>query len=518
MKLKYSTLLFLFLIGFTQSSWSASSSSASMQVDLELKIQEKIRSLVKPLDPHAQILVNVKIEDISTPLPAMNMDVYSLDAVSPTEGISMDDIEMVNIKIISRFKEFPPQLKQIINESVGITENKRKIVFEPFDEQTVQSIAEVDNRMAAPLLSFLDEAKKAAGNFSGPSFMVTVGALALIFLFGAVSLVLVLRMVHSTLMSSFNKLIVAIGEKESFGGQSSQNFIDVGPKAKALPSAKQGLLGDSNEQSQIAGLQPVSLCALIADCYWCEEDEYASWVWNQMSYPQRSMVLESLPFLATYVSWLSNVEPVKMHSFHRHPYYLKPESINQTSQHDVHATVQKTPSLWHALSPMRRSHLDLSVSERLSFQSSPPFVGALSGLMPESKPRGLTLSLDIKALTDKDDLAIMENVDLVPHEYRASFPTLAWLTFLTHQQREEIFSKLSAQDISRAWCGPQKLLKNLESAVGEKKMKLVASFVSRQMGERSSDSYKYLVESAIKLMDGNGQHSERHENENKHAA
>ncbi|MGZ5279536.1 MAG: hypothetical protein ACXWC9_06320 [Pseudobdellovibrionaceae bacterium] len=487
--------------------------SASVKVDLELKLQEKLKSLIAPLDPQAQVLVNIKTRPISTDLPGMNMAISNFDPVDIKTGLHFDDINKIEIKIYSQLTTIPQQVKTLVESAITIHPDKKDIQYLTFDTETIQSLESA--QQATPMSLLLRETSKLAQFIDGSKggiqsqlswSLILLGALVLFFGFMGTSLIVVLRLVRLTLKEGLSGLAAKISEGPE--NPRSRDVIDVNSISHRTASAALPAPA-SQDHAQLSSLPTSSVLALFSDAYWCEQDAYASWLWQQMANEQKISVLENLSFGPTYANWLTTIDPVCKMKFHLYPYYLQPLPAHEVSQEDLLPLLKQQPSLWHFLSPIRKADFKVSISERISFQSSPvihelpPFPNA------SAEKRKFASSSQSVQLTQTEDDSIFLHPEVIPVAMRKDFLSLAWVALLSHEEKQKLFLSFSASELAECWTSSETILSNLAESLSEKKLKLVLDLQKRVNPSRESASYKSLVLQALDILGSrefSGQH------------
>ncbi len=489
-----SRVIIQFIVGIVAvSALAASTDSASLTVDLETRLQEKLSALLKPIDPNSQVLVKIEVRTISTELPGANLEVSQLDALSNREAMRYDDIQSVDVKVLSELSAIPVQIKNLLQTAVRMGKAPVKISYTQFDSETRTTIQAAEQKFTSTFF-------KLAGDTIGSSssnltkFAIGFTIVAFIALFIGISLLLVLRLVRSTIQDGLVAIASAVSE-----GSVAERHSDSGHISAGAPVALANSFSSSG--TEISEMPNDSLVALFSDCYWCEQDEYASWIWTQASTPQRTYLLATLPYATAYARYITEVAPARSFNSHRDPYYFNPLPLISASQKDVTAWLKQNPGGLRALSPMRKSHIQLPIRERVQLQTLSEKSEKFERPVIQSVTRLLTLKADEMRLSNQDDLIIFKTPEVIPYALRRSFPSLAWVHHLSSELKTELFKSLTASEVAQAWCGPQELLEKLQPFLAEKKMRLVLDIAQREQPSRESVSYKKIIGTAFDLLD-----------------
>jgi|GEM_PF-3960104 len=500
-----SNLLFTLILTSTHFAYAANSLSASKKVDLELKMQEKARSILRPIDPYAQVLARITLKRYSTILPGLDEKVTNYETPTNSEAIDFDDVERVEIQVLTRMETVPASVKRMVEDSIDASFGAKRLTFARFDGETLARITELESQKTEPLLKLGQNFEKIRGDFVSEipkystyllAFGIFIGVMGIALLFG-------LRMVRSAIRDGLVRLATAVSEqtlKAPLESSRPSNMIDVGPKA--LSSSPLSLNSESSARELLASFSNETIAAFMADCYWCEKDNYAAWLWKNISSDLR-VLLEKLSFGNRYAVNLLDLEPEDASLLLAHPYYLKPTAINEVSQKDVLKNLVSQPALFQRLSPLRKTNLRIDLTQRVALLAVPQISTSTSRLIPlqaSLEYRDLPQASDQMTLTNEDDLILMQNPAMVPHNQRKLFPSLVWITLLSAENQTEFFKTRSANDIARIWCGPDTLLNQIEKTIGDRKMKIVLDFVNQRSPSRVSGDFIAAVLEVLDLL------------------
>lgn len=238
-------------------------------------------------------------------------------------------------------------------------------------------------------------------------------------------------------------------------------------------------------------LETSGLVEIFADCYWCESDNYAHWLWTRISSVQKRELLTSWPLMRKYSDYFVSKEP-QAQTEHLHPYYISPEVLCSYSQDVLQSELKKSPDLWLRLSPLRQKNLHVPISDKLRIVKkgeTPP----LPKLRNFSQERSLPLVAALGDLSFQDEKTLIAQPELVPQELRPQFSSLVWLTLQPKDYVESILSQYDAPSLATAWVGDESILSILEECLPEKKRKMVQSYVRKMKPSKKSRVYQELV-------------------------
>lgn len=480
--------LIIILVGFLVFGMTGYSARGdmSMKLDIELKIQEKLRALIQPIDPHAQVNVTAKIKQITTTLPGTGTQVQGLFSTTSENMLSYDDIQTVDVKIISALDPFPDALKTVLDDGLDIPKNKKRFQYIAMDESTRKILASQENLNQVPRI--LEDASAGWQKF----FQSLRYLLVLVFAFTTV-----LFYLNGRRQKRFQQAIQAslsnLGE-----GHPERQSIEV--PSRVVPAGIPYTQAESRmeDKTTLQSLTISSLVSLFSDCYWTSEDGYAAWLWSQISPQQRAQVLDRWKTAESYIAFLAKVEKTPQ-TYHHHPYYLKPLELQDVSQSDLSAWLKRYPGAWHYLSPLRQARIPISLSDKMEFNVAPPLselpkLPAVSQSIRELRP-----PIEIGAISVDDELALLENPALVPVSLRENVPSLVWIALLDREKREQMLATISAQNLAEVWIGPKAVLSRLEDVIPEKKRQLILDYQRQIAPSRESPTMRFLVKQALKV-------------------
>ncbi len=97
-----------------------------------------------------------------------------------------------------------------------------------------------------------------------------------------------------------------------------------------------------------------------------------------------------------------------------------------------------------------------------------------------------------------DEQSICQNPTIIPAELQAQVRSLVWLARKDESYIKKTLEKYDARALASAWVGPDEILKSLEAALPEKKLRLVRAYKEKMLPSRQSETYRLLVEEGLK--------------------
>jgi hypothetical protein len=472
------------LLAFSMTCVLAGETKLNLKLDLENNLQQKLRPLVTLADPDAQVVVNVELKKISTELPGANLGVKDYLLTSAPDNISTDDIQSIRITVISEANPFPENIKALINRALQIPGVVPQIAFETAD-LSARNVIQAARKPASGISSSSPEL---TGFIVSDIKRSLTLAATLVLILGFV-LAGLLFMVHRSILSGITALVGAIGSASEDTTRGTHEQLK--PVNTDLPTIESN---SEVDQAQLQSLKTAGLVALLSDCYWCEEDGYASWLWKKIPGDQKRQIISEWNPAEAYVLTLGGSSIPK--EYHQHPHYLNPSALHSVSQEDLLRWVKINTAAWPLLSPIRQHNLKLSLLERTRMLEGAAKRDLNLPLpSPSITVRTLHPVLDIRELSEDDEMALFENPEMIPNGIKHRVQSLAWVCLLEKPERDRILQKMSAQQIAQAWVGPEVLLAIMAQSVGEKRLRLVESY--KHQASRDSLSMRYLVEQAL---------------------
>jgi hypothetical protein len=475
--------------------WAQAQVNVSLKVDLETKYQNKIYSIVKPLDPYAQVSVNVSLNTIEAVLPGLEGQNVKIASTTSQSELSTDDIQKVQVEIRSRANPFPPEAMKSIEDSFGLPAQKRIITVKAFDAESLKLIADSEKSTSlTQLAKAVDEGNQFWTGLREKFVFFLGGLLAFFFLVGwwkEFSTKKFQEKLFARAEASFSK-INAEGSESA-----TRPAAEAAAEAASEKNRNDGRPSENSEQVQSAlhALPEKSVLALFSDCYWCREDEYGAFLWRAFSLEQRASILKNWKHGKNYANYLQTIAG-EARDLHTHPYYLNPGAFEMTSLEDAEKMVRAGPALWKKLSPLRQERAQLSLKERLKLWGVAEAAAEANPPVSLGK-RELAERFDAGQLSDEDELEIYEHPELVPAGVEKEIRSWLWVARMADEKRAELLTAFSARDIAQVWTGSETILNTISKSIPEKKMKLILEIRAQLKPNRKSAVMDRLLAGAL---------------------
>lgn len=451
------------------------------QLNLEQTLQSRLQNTIKMFDESAKVVVKLEFDTYHGFLPGTN----SADGskISP-ERIELTDIKKMNVDVYSVLEALPAGAEEAIFKAIPISNKKDvKINFSKVDSNTIRLPKTIEVKDLFEITEQLT--KSLALLFCG---ILAAGIFFTFLISNSIS-----KKRTTELREQIKLLTNAVVENGTGGGASLPVLNNSSQSSAPAYTPPVG----ATDSSPLEAFALPALKELFADCYWCEEDGYANWLWRQTSSLQKKELLGALPFMKDYSLSFVAQEP-KALSFHEHPYYMDATSLEKISQKDLEGLVQKDIGLWHHISPIRKQRLSLSIDQKLKALQSKPSASTGLNLKSPSPLRSLSESPSWGELSLADEVAIYNSPQMVPNHFKPHVRSLVWLAQREPEIIRNTLEKVDARSLAVAWVGPDEILKVLESQLPEKKLKLLLSYKGKSNPTRNNDVYQFLVDEGLK--------------------
>lgn len=467
-------ILFLMLL-FTVNAFGYSTAI----LDLEDRLERRVKTILKPFDSNALVYAKVKFTPFTGSLPGTAYEVSNLTTAAGDSSIDIRGIAQIEVSILSSI-DLPSSLKDKIEKTVSHPALKVKVGYSKLHDDYINQ---------------LEKVKKADFKNTISRYAVSGGAGVLAIFLILISLIILnRRSAQKSLSNNVGRIVTALNDN-SLGGGGKGLTSDINE------STSHGIDGvsEENDQNDIQMLSDKSIEALMSDCYWCEKDQYAAWLWRNLNPTQKMNLVKTWKYGNQYVKTLVGLQALHL-DYHSHPYYLNPIAISLVSQGDLSDWLKNEPSGWQIISPMRQETSKLNLEEKIScIESEPKALDAMT-IPPDSQQgRAIQVQAIFGTIDLEDENKILENPEMVPDSLKASIPTLVWLAQIETEPRSELLSRLNAEEVATAWIGPEAVLEKISEVLPERKKKIVESYRERIKPSRRSEAFKYLVRESLLL-------------------
>jgi len=447
---------------------------------IQQRLEKRISSIVKSFDKNSSVIVKIRKKKRKVKLP---LTPYTLRA----EILSINGklkLRYMKVSIITSMDAIPLELDEMIRE-VGSDYGIRKSV-------QIKHVKVLPTKAETPLMGLLSKdfelKNQQISNFFKQEQKWFI-ALGIGLMFILVSIVLSransnkLKRVLEEQMSRLNSSIEGLG---GFSGKSTAS------KEESHTGAVTQIEVNNSSDSIWEKLESESLKAIFFDCYWCENDTYAKFIWQKIPIEQKISILNSNHPIRDYAHYIVELGSEDLNYVHD-PYYLDPLDVNHLDNEAVSNLLKKNPAMLNKISKMRLKKLDLRAIEYLKLVNTSSTLDedislpCLKSILP-SLPRELKL---IKKFVFKSTEEEQEIINQKDHSYEtiSCFPSLAWGLKLNTEDLQEILLPYTAKELANAWIAPEETLIEISHAISAKKLDLLNSYKDSVDPSRQSDVY-----------------------------
>ncbi|MFM8270044.1 MAG: hypothetical protein ACKN9V_07630 [Pseudomonadota bacterium] len=429
---------------------------ASIDVSKKLQLQEMLERRLTPIiqatDIDAKVYVTIEaaeeVEPVDPNIPfALQKYVYS----------ARSSFSKVNVLVLGRFKELPASTKSMIKK---LTKDLGAPVF-----------LTVENLSSLPKTEFSDR---------GPTSISVQGLDGI-----------------KNAFAHLGDLVMALMGFLSFVGCIGAIFFFKARNEEPMESTKPLA---SEPLKTVKGYSDESLTSVLSDCYWCEEDRYASLLWKQIPVEQRKSVVNGAAFLSRYIENVMNLDGQNK-QYLEHPYYLNPMSINHLDNKTLTDMTQKHPGLLTKLSPMRRNYLSLSACERVRAELEAGSKASAPDLMrlPADSERGFeTLNpIVLRSVREEEEVLNLKGITL---EMKRRIPSLQWFCELSNENKAAVLDAMTTKELASAWIGPGNVLDILNASLSKRRKEELKTMLSEVEPSRDSSGFKKLHSMVIEAL------------------
>jgi hypothetical protein len=496
------------LLAFVLFSNSGLASGLSTEVDLEVALEKRISPMVLRFDPNALIRINVTMKKISAPLPGTAIEVENFSGSSDGRSFSEAEIANTTVTIYTTKDPFPNFLRKEISDA--LTGMKATVKVSAMSDEAKSSLGAADQteteRNMALMKEFLENYGKQSRSLS-IFLSVAIGLTLLIAVGVGTGVAFSLQKRGSNEMSRLveNRLVPVLkelgGTTEERGGGNKPTVLQATLTAspdtfKGSGGSGGGGGGATGNAADVTSLDVGALEAILSDCYWCQFDTYAAWLWSVMSPAQRTAIYGSKKIDKEYLK-LVQALPKDRYEDHLDPTYLNPPGLHLVSQDDLARWVEGFLPGFHLLSPMRQATLPISLKTRLACAAET--VDEKTKILPfpekVSQKRKIKKVQKFNDPTFEDETTILHNPSMVKEEMRPQLKSLVWLSLRQLDYRKMVLSQYSAEQLAEAWIGSPEILARLIEALPEKKRLMLEGYLKTTSASKKSPTYLRLVES-----------------------
>ena len=440
---------------------------SALDVTQKFQVQEllerRITPIVKTLDSQAQVYVNLELSE-EAPTSSDSAYLFNSDSLLLDEKIKFKKFQVI---VVSRVEELPAQTKTLIKKLTRDINVSPQIVMEPLGSSLTEFSAPATTKVQ------IEGLEKAQEGFSSLGQLV----------FSALGLI-------AFVLCVVGAVVVVTFKQSTESSKSSHSSKAPSKNASPIPGG------------YLEGFSPEAFVAALSDCYWCQEDAYAAYVWGGIPLNQRKSVISETSFMKQYVETLNGREGKDLGYIH-HPYYLAPLTVNHLDNSSLTEMVKKYPSLVFKVSPLRTKHLSLSALDRVRLElaaegkegeRTPDFKEA-----PVGKQRVFSQKTPILVGSTDEESALVK-LKGISLELKSRIPSLAWLLELSEPKRAQVLEMMTNEELAMAWVGPQDILEKLKKSLSVERRAELSVWLGRVRPDRTSSGFRKVHQLALEQL------------------
>ncbi|MFP5518874.1 MAG: flagellar motor protein MotB [Bdellovibrionia bacterium] len=513
LRLLFIVLSILFSYQNVQAEGSAQ--GINVVVELENKMTAKIKNLIAPVDPDAIVLTKIDLKNSKTELVGVPVAAVGMFSTQESTTVEEVDIEKINVTVYTSLESFPNSVSKIVEEAVLATSKKAKVAISAMDPTMKAAIVNrkmSENSQAESMKKIASLSESVVGTIQTALkrmlLWLSFGLLVFVGSLGAMQYLL-----NVPNRKAYGQMLNQLGDKIAQGsgaGAAAQVMASPNPtKGTGSESSSGASNADeiisstpkdfSIEEEFFKQMSNESLAMLLAECYWCEKDTYAAWIWSKLLPQRRIELLTKWPMLNPYSSYISRLTP-KWERYHTDGAYLNPIPNLMISNSDLKEMLRKQPKTWGVLSLMRKQSVSVSLQERVELTKFKDPTFKPEWPTKESVSRNLPMQIEISSLTIEDEENLLTNPDILADDMKKQLPSLVWLALLEKSDREKILAKIPAQGLAEAWTAPQSVFEKILDCLPEKKRELVSEYAKQITPNRNSEWLREISAEAVKVL------------------
>ncbi len=453
-------------------------------LEVEQSLENRMSSIVKTVDAKAIVIVHVEQKTAEFKVPETPFIVPSMPIQDNYGNANLSKIE---VTILTSMDQLPEDISTLLKNSTKRYKIKPTISLKKL---TSENIKDEEITFAGKLRKQVED-------------RLTLAAIAggTIFIFVALSLALVLMLRNGSkqlenVVAGFQKLAGAV---ENSGGMGGSNNTPQPVHDRGMPLSGESGSGGAKALSLYEDITDDGLIALLSDCYWCEIDSYASFLWKNIPQARKRTLLTKWPVLEEYSEYIISLPSMNL-ALENESAYLNPAPTYPLDKRAMTEIVKKYPGILHKLSSIRKANLNFTAKERIEItkkaltlesKSEPEWKNQIA-----SAKRKLKKQLIINISNNEEELEVL-NLPNLSEEMKENIPSLGWLSKLEPDTIRSILEDYSPKDLASVWVGPEEVLSVLLQAIPEKKRELLQFYLAKTKPRRDLPLFYTLHKRAL---------------------
>jgi len=486
---------------------------------MKILLEDKIFNIMRGFDPDAVVNAKIEVEKAANvKLPQTLITVKSIDL---QDGQGRLKIKMVAVQIFTSAPISQETKLLITSVASHLFQGATVSYVKPLGGYKLKphQIIDLTDRSAdakkveAPKVdaptedqnSWIEDLSEAVGDWTEShkvallASSVAVGLVVVFLVVNYLLIMMTLRRQTKVLEEGLKKMASAFeasaGAQEP-AGMSAQIASQNAPGSNEKAASSRDL---SSIEKAMAELPEDGALALLYDCYWCELDGYARFIWSRLQVARRQKFLGLDVLLRDYVDYFSGADEVDL-GVDGDVYYLAPLPINKVPNSALMELAAKYPAILRKLPSLRIERFAYEASERLDLEAraskEPDNQPDFSALQGQSQPRVLKKKIKLRIKSDADEEKIRAQ-NIQDPDIMKTIPSLLWVERLSDEALSDVLQNFNSNELASAWIGPTTILDRMKSLLPERKRVMLEERVTSMKPSRDSKAYLTLHQQVV---------------------
>lgn len=443
------------------------------QLQIQSDVQHELTPAVRSWDPGAIVVADVRLsqDTVAQPLPGTPFVARGVEIIDNPDEIRVSEIA---VAVYSTRSSLPPSVMEVIKAMVASYGVQPRVTLKPIAPSAPAPV-EPRSQLGLPEI--------ATYGFGLVSVML-LALLMVLYWFGSVI---------RGFFPGVTTALQAIASRETDAPAPMKASREVqGVPASNVASGSQSATGRYDALSVDAA------AAMLCDCYWSGQDEYAAHLLRHLGPDHKAHALRNHPWLDPYLRRASTLASQDMMCEHDLA-YLNPLPIHDIGPADLTRLVRQHPEIYDRLPSLRLHSLQLSAAETIRLLSQPRREAEVSEISAwvqgtRSIRRSFAQSYSHVRFADvHEEAELLEKGELTA-EQLAALPTLGLAERLPDAELAKVLRSFSSRELATAWIAPERILARFASALPEKKLGNIRSFLESSRPSRESPAFVALRE------------------------
>ena len=481
---------------------------------MKILLEDRIFNIMRGFDPDAVVNAKIEVEkSANVKLPQTLITVKSIDL---QDGQGRLKIKMVDVQIFTSAPISQETKLLITSVASHLFQGATVSYVKPLGGYKLkpQQIIDLTDRSADAKKSdsstedqnsWIEDLSEVVGDWTGShkvallASSVAVGLVVVFLVVNYLLIMMTLRRQTKVLEQGLKKMASAFeasaGAQEPAGMSAqiaSQNATGSNEKAA-------GSRDLSSIEKAMAELPDDGALALLYDCYWCELDGYARFIWSRLQVARRQKFLGLDVLLRDYVEYFSSADEVDL-GVDGDVYYLAPLPINKVPNSALMELAAKYPAILRKLPSLRIERFAYEANERLDLEAraskEPDSQPDFSALQGQSQPRVLKKKIKLRIKSDADEEKIRAQ-NIQDPDIMKTIPSLLWVERLSDEALSDVLQNFNSNELASAWIGPTTILDRMKSLLPERKRVMLEERVTSMKPSRDSRAYLTLHQQVV---------------------